>query len=91
MRNVAKHYTVKTSSLGWFATERGFYDSKKHGHRRHYTEAFAMRPEVYNALIQLASGNNQEEAAESLKKCLNTNNSGDLALTIKRYDIGGLS
>lgn len=58
VRNVAKHYLVKTSCLGWFATERGFYDPKKHGHKRHYTEAFAMRPGVYNSLISLAAGNN---------------------------------
>lgn len=90
MRNVAKHYLVKTSCLGWFATEPGFYDAKKHGHKRHYTEAFAMRPEVYESLLALAAGDDQS-AADTLQKAMEQNNTHDLALTIKRYAVGGLS
>lgn len=49
-----------------------------------------MRPEVYKSLLAIAAGEN-EAAAKTLQKAMALNNSKDLALTMKRYDVGGLS
>jgi hypothetical protein len=49
-----------------------------------------MRPEVYKSLLAIAAGEN-EVAAKTLQKAMAQNNSKDLALTMKRYDVGGLS
>ena len=53
-----------------------------------------MRPEVYKSLLAIAAGENEVAAKtrqRNLQKAMAQNNSKDLALTMKRYDVGGLS
>lgn len=53
---IGRHYLVKSSShsktLGGPAPQ-GSFDGRKHGIKRHYTEAFAMRQNVYDSLLKI--------------------------------------
>ena len=44
-----------------------------------------MRPDVYQALLDLAHDKDREAAAQTLVKAIKTNNSENLHLTIKGY------
>lgn len=91
-RSIAKHYTVKSTSLSYqydilnlLSSPNGQFDDKKSGIKRHYTEAFCMRPDVYQALLDLANNNEQEKAAETIINAIKAGNNSDLHLTIKGY------
>ena len=92
---IAKHYTVCSTShprvLG--ASTPGTYDQNRHGVRRHYTEAFTMRKQVYEGILNLCENSptiQSDETAnqgEDLKELISQANSGDLCLTIKNYNL----
>lgn len=84
---MAKHYVVKSTSLPTESrgpSAPGEFDEKKSGIKRHYTEAFVMRPNVLEALISLAQ-NKDEKSAQTIIDAVKQNNSKDLCLTIKGY------
>lgn len=61
----------------------GFWPSRI-GIKRHYTEAFSMRPDVKEALVSLAF-NKDAESAEKLVNAICKSNKDSIALTIKCY------
>lgn len=85
-RAMAMHYVVKSTALQntWGASPLGEFHEEKSGIKRHYTEAFVMRPGVYQALIDLAK-NKDEKSAQTIIDAVKANNSEDVALTIKGY------
>ena len=54
------------------------------GIKRHYTEAFAMRPAIKEALLSLAK-NKDEASAKVIYDAIKANNTNDVSVTIKGY------
>jgi len=54
---IGKHYLVKSTShpkSSLFPSLNGEFDERKPGTKRHYTEAFCMRKNVFELLMKLA-------------------------------------
>ena len=68
-RQIAKHYLVKNTShpasVGTVGIS-GDFDSNLHGIKRHYTEAFCMRGNVYDNLLALADNEGNQEAIDQI-------------------------
>jgi len=58
------------------------FDPEKCGIKRQYTEAFCMRKDVYNALINIEK---DPSLHDYLNACMEQNNQKDLCLSIKNY------
>lgn len=68
----------------------GEFETGKYGIRRHYTEAFAMRKDIYNNLIKLCNKPTLEEGAKAayeVAACIKKANEDSVCLTIKNYRI----
>lgn len=88
--SVARHYLIKSTShpdtIGG-ASPEGIFDDRKHGIRRQFTECFAMRKDIYEALVHV--GRNPENCANEvrlLKHAINQFNSTGTCLSIKSYE-----
>jgi hypothetical protein len=66
--SVARHYLIKSTShpdtIGG-ASPEGIFDDRKHGIRRQFTECFAMRKDIYEALCHV--GANPENCANEVR------------------------
>ena len=86
-RAMARHYVVKSTSLpseSQGPSPAGELEENKSGIKRHYTEAFVMRPEVLQAFIDFAK-EKDEKNAQIIIDAVKANNRDDLHLTIKGY------
>lgn len=57
IRYIGRHYLVKSTShrqSRGATTEKGHFDISLPGIKRHYTEAFCMRPNVHDSILELA-------------------------------------
>lgn len=82
---IGRHYLLKYTGFGHF-------EPLKPGIKRHYTECFCMRPEVYENLLKIGQNlsNSQAEAA-IVREFIQKSNANDLSLSIKEYANLGLS
>jgi hypothetical protein len=56
---IARHYTVKITSHERLGKSSLAFNAGDIGIKRHYTEAFCLRKDIYNNLIALADPNLQ--------------------------------
>lgn len=90
IRNIGKHYLVKSTThriTRGGPSPDGEFEDRKQGIKRHYTEAFCMRKEVFESLLKIADDSNDAEALESIQKSVKDNNIDNLCLTIKNYQL----
>jgi len=90
IRNIGKHYLVKSSThpiTRGGPSPDGEFEDRKQGIKRHYTEAFCMRKEVYQSLLKIADNSDDTDALETIKKSVTDNNIDSLCLTIKNYQM----
>ena len=62
-RNIGKHYLVKSTTHRYTRggpSPDGEFEDRKGGIKRHYTEAFCMREEVYQSLLKLANSSDSD-------------------------------
>jgi len=91
IRAIAKHYLLKSTSFKKpFGNNSppGVLDRNKPGIKRHYTEAFCMRKEIYNGILRLVNEKNQEQTSKinaTMNDMIAVNNKRTLCLTIKNY------
>lgn len=86
---IGRHYLVKSSShpktLGGPAPD-GVFDESKHGIKRHYTECFAMRQDVYDSIIKIGRDfTNCDAEVSALKQAIRKFNQETLCISIKNY------
>jgi len=59
---IARHYTVKNTSHERLGKSSFAFNAGDIGIKRHYTEAFCLRKDIYNNLIALAEPNMESNA-----------------------------
>jgi len=67
IRAIGRHYVIKNTSHPYVTdpSDIGEFEAYKYGIRRHYTEAFAMRKDIYDNLIKLCNKPSSDEANEA--------------------------
>jgi len=84
--HIGKHYLVKSTShliSPYGPSPAGEFNDTKPGIKRQYTEAFAMRKDIYDKLLV----NEKGDYSADIMKAMKDNNLRDLSLTIKNYKL----
>jgi hypothetical protein len=92
LRSIGRHYVIKSTSHPHVIDPSGVgeFEDKKYGIRRHYTEAFCMRRDIYDNLIRLSKKHSLEEgarAAYEISWAIKKANEDSICLTLKDYKI----
>jgi cytochrome b involved in lipid metabolism len=85
---IAKHYMIKVTShscIGLRTSPIGTFDHTLRGMKRHYTECFAMRKDIYENLMALSQNPHDGRAMEGIRMAIMNGNTKDLCLTLKNY------
>jgi hypothetical protein len=85
---IAKHYMIKVTSHscnGLSISPIGTFDHSLRGMKRHYTECFAMRKDIYENLMALSQNPHDTAAMLAIKHAIAFGNTKDLCLTLKNY------